>query len=227
MRDVAVEPTGLGQTSTRENDSPLTHAIMTLLDSNPVGLMEICDLVIEPIKSLTSAIEARFVSPSAFAFLCGRVSPLVLAGRPLEIEISSPSACASASLIESVARFMSAHARVEISIASPGRSHASHELPLEVRPSGSGNGWIARALLLPSSWTDATSVSVEVLLLSRRPLPSDCLSGNCLPATLRVGYNHAPAPAGAVFEASNSSDTLALQAALDVGGSTEETNGVR
>jgi len=37
-----------------------------------------------------------------------------------------------------------------------------------------------------------------------------------------VGYNHAPAPAGAVLEAASAGDVAALQAALDAGGSTEE-----
>ena len=65
------------------------------------------------------------------------------------------------------------------------------------------------------------SVTVVSLSLAGRPLPCDCL-----PATLQVGYNHAPAPAGAVFAAAMAGDVPALQAALDAGGSTEEAGEV-
>ena len=90
-------------------------------------------------------------------------------------------------------------------------------IPVSARPSGSG--WTARALLRPSAWANADSVTVVSLSLAGRPLPCDCL-----PATLRVGYNHASAREGAVFEAAKAGDLPALQAALDAGGSTEESN---
>ena len=59
------------------------------------------------------------------------------------------------------------------------------------------------------------------LSLVGRPLPCDCL-----PATLRVGYNHAPAPMGAVYGAAKAGEVPALQATLDAGGSTEEAEEV-
>ena len=78
-------------------------------------------------------------------------------------------------------------------------------------------------MLLPGPWkADAASLTVVSLSLAGRLLPSDCL-----PATLPVGYNHAPAPAGAVLAAANASDVPALRAALDSGGSTEEAGEVR
>ena len=40
-------------------------------------------------------------------------------------------------------------------------------------------------------------------------------------------YNHTPAPEGAVFAAAKAGDVLALKAALDAGGSTEEADKVR
>lgn len=58
--------------------------------------------------------------------------------------------------------------------------------------------------------------------IAGRPLPCDRL-----PATLRVGYNHAPAPVGALFRAAKTGDVAALRVALDAGGSTEEANTVR
>ena len=59
------------------------------------------------------------------------------------------------------------------------------------------------------------------LSLAGHILPSDCL-----PVTLQVGYNHAPAPEGAVYAAAEAGDVPALQAALDAGGSTEEADEV-
>ena len=78
-------------------------------------------------------------------------------------------------------------------------------------------------MLLPGPWkADAASLTVVSLSLAGRLLPSDCL-----PATLPVGYNHAPAPAGAVLEAAMAGDVPALHAALEAGGSTEEACEVR
>ena len=221
-RVVSIEASGLGHTIMRENNLPLTHGILTFLVAYRVGPLEICNLAIEPIESLASAIEARFVNPSAFTLVCGRAPPRVHSGRPLEISLSDGRFDSCACVAESVARFVSAHARLVITIASPGRSHASHELPLAVRPSESGSGWIARALVHPSSWADAASVTVVSQTFAGRPIPCDSL-----PATLLVGYNHAKAPAGAVFDAAHGGDTLALQAALDAGDSTEEADEVR
>ena len=91
---------------------------------------------------------------------------------------------------------------------------------VKARPSG--GGWIVRVLVRPAAWADAAFVTVHSMSLAGRPLLCDCL-----PATLRVGYNHAPAPDGAVYQAAQAGDVVALQAALDAGGSTEEANNVR
>jgi len=94
-----------------------------------------------------------------------------------------------------------------------------HHAALSVQPIL--GGWIARALILPATWADETFVAVSSISLAGRPLP-----GDSLPATLFIGYNHVPAPSGAVFNAALAGDVVALQAALDAGGSTEETNEV-
>ena len=205
----------------RENNSPLTRTILTLLGSNPIGPLEICNIAMEPIESPTSAIEMRHVSPSAFALALpvGRIPPRVHSDRPLEIELDSVSLGTCASVADSVARFISAHARLEIAIDVPGRLRATYDVPLTVRPSG--KGWTARALLHPSSWTDVASTDVIVIAFT---LMGRSLLSDCLPATLHVGYNHASAPQGAVYAAAQAGDVRALQAALDAGGSTEEAD---
>ena len=111
------------------------------------------------------------------------------------------------------------HACLAIAIVLAGQPRG--EVPTRVKARLSGGGWTARALASPSAWADAVSVTVVSLSLAGRPLPCDCL-----PATLQVGYNHAPAPAGAVFAAAMAGDVPALQAALDAGGSTEEAGEV-
>ena len=86
----------------------------------------------------------------------------------------------------------------------------------------SGGIWVIRALIRPAAWAEAASVTVVSLSLVDRLLSCDSL-----PATLRIGYNHAPTPTGAVLEAAKAGDAAALQAALDAGGSTEEADEVR
>ena len=77
-------------------------------------------------------------------------------------------------------------------------------------------------MLLPGPWkADAASITVVSLSLAGRPLFCDCL-----PATMRVGYNHSRAPAGAVFAAAGAGDVPALWAAIEAGGSTEEADRV-
>ena len=111
-------------------------------------------------------------------------------------------------------------ALLSIAVEVPGQPQVAVSLPVSARVSGSV--WIARALVSPTTWADAVSVTVVSLSLAGRPLPCDCL-----PAILRVGYNHAPASAGAVFAAAKAGDVPAQQAALDAGGSTEEADTVR
>ena len=139
--------------------------------------------------------------------------------RPLELELAAVGLGADAVTAVSIASWLSAHARLAIAVEVPGQPREEVFLPVSVRPSG--GSWIARALVRPRAWADAASVTVVSLSLAGRSLPCDCL-----PATLQVGYNHAPAPAGEVLAAAKASDLPALQAALDAG-STEEATAVR
>ena len=200
----------------------LMHAIAGLVLRLPAGALEIpaVKLSMGPCDSTTLAIEARLVSPSASALALTKVPALVLADRPLEIELATVGQSGGASVEESVASWISAHALLHISVDTPGHPRANVSLHVKARPSG--GGWIARALVRTAAWADASSVTVHSLSLAGRPVPCDCL-----PVTLRVGYNHAPAPEGAVYAAAQAGDVVALQAALDAGGSTEEANGVR
>ena len=182
--------------------------------------LEILTLGMEPCHSATSAIEARLVSPSSSDFVVVSLPPCVYADRPLELELAVVGLCAGAGAAMSVASWISAHACLQIAVDVPGQPRGEVYLPVSARPSGVG--WIVRALAHPSAWADATYVTVVSLSLAGRPLPCDCL-----PATLRVGYNHAPAPAGAVLTAAKFVDVKKLQGALDAGGSTEEADEVR
>ena len=179
-------------------------------------------MFIESFSVTISAIEARLVSPSASEEVLIRVPRLVHSDRPLDIEVTAVrqrfdgNDCASLS----VARWMTAHARLSIAVEAPEQHGVEVSVPVAARPCS--GGWIARALMRPAAWADAASVTVVSLTLAGRPMPCDCL-----PATLRVGYNHSPASEGEVIEAAQADDVAALQAALDAGGSTEEADAVR
>lgn len=127
-------------------------------------------------------------------------------------------ACASATA--AVAQWLSGHARLTIDIELPDKTRKKFSLYGSARSSDSG--CIFRALAHPALWADAASVALQSLTVAGRPLTSDRL-----PAALPVGYNHIPAPEGAVYAAANAGDMPALQAALDDGGSTEEADIVR
>ena len=183
--------------------------------SLPEGPIEATYLDMVPFYFPTSAIEARLVSSLSRALELTRVPPRVHADRPLEIDLGARGLDTGAG----ATGFISAHACLAIEIEVTGHSSVSYTLPLSAR--SSSGGWVARALIHPAAWVNAASITVVSFSLARRPLLSDCL-----PVTLEVGYNHAPAPAGAVLLAAQTGDVRALQAALDVGGSTEEADDV-
>ena len=166
----------------------------------------------------SATIETRLVSLTARAVVLRLVPARVHADRPLEVDLAAVRFGTIAGAV-TVSSWISAHARLVISVERAGQPQGHNSLPMTARPSG--DSWIARVLVHPAYWADAASVSVVSLSLAGRPLPCDCL-----PATLRVGYNHAPAPAGAVYAAAKAGDVAALLAALEAGGSTEEANGV-
>ena len=182
---------------------------------------EIPDMSMGPFPSTTFAIEARLVSSTASKFKLSRVPPHVHADRPLELELDAFGLGAGAGMELSITSWISAHALLQIAVNIPG--HPLTEVPcsLPVKALPSGGGCIIRALARPSVWADAASVTVLSLSLAGRPLPCDFL-----PATLRVGYNHDPAHAGAVLEAAIAGDAAALMAAIEAGGSTEEADTV-
>ena len=204
------------------HDAPplFTHAMADMTSKVYVGPLEIPALGMEPCDSVTSVIESWLANPITSGITLTKVPALVHADRPLEIELAAVGVGEGTGAAESVASWISAHARLAISIELPGQLIEEVSLPVSARQCCSG--WIARVLIHPATWSDAVSVSVVSLSLAGQPL-----SCHCLPATLRVGYNHAPAPAGAVYDAAQDGDVPALQAALDAGGSTEEADEVR
>ena len=183
----------------------------------PSDTSEIPDMTMAP--SVTFTIETRLVSPSASEFALNRVPPLVHADRPLELELAAVGQGAVAGAAESVASWISAHAFLQIFVEVPGHPQGRVSLRVKARPSE--GGWIVRVLVRPAYWANAASVTLVSLSLAGRPLLCDCL-----PATLRVGYNHAPAPEGPVFAAAKAGDVPALLAAIEEGGSTEEADEV-
>ena len=201
--------------------APETLAVANLAWPLPTVPLEFPNITIDPWNYPTTVIEARLISPSAGELLLAHLPSRLHANRPLEIEVAAcePSTGDNAEAA-SVARWIFTHARISITVDLIGRTRVFNSLPLSARLSG--GGWIVRALLHPAPWVDASSVSVVSLTQAGRPLPRDSL-----PATLRVGYNHAPAIAGAVFAATLADDLPALQAALDAAGSTEEADEVR
>ena len=197
----------------------LAHAASALAASIPAGPLEVPDLDTEPGASIESmppsAINAVVVSSSASIVIVTRVMAIAHADRPLEVEISSTGPCPGARAAAAVARTISEHALLTVSTTRRGIYQAA----LSAQPMV--GGWIVRALILPATWADETFITVSSIALAGRPMPCDFL-----PAKLFIGYNHAPAPPGAVFNAALTGDVVALQAALDAGGSTEEADEV-
>ena len=199
---------------------PSTSSIAGLVSSLPVGPLEFSALAMEPCHSATSAIESRLFSPYPSSLSLKEVPARVHADRPVELELADVGLGAGAGASVDIASWISAHTCLAIAVEVPGQPRGEVSVLVNARPSG--GSWIARALVRPSAWANAASVTVVSLSLAGRPLPCDCL-----PATLQVGYNHAPAPAGAVYAAARAGDVPALRAALDAGGSTEEADEVR
>ena len=192
------------------------------LDAASASPYEIPVMTMEPCSSDSIAIGTRLVNPSASVLALSRVPSRVHADRPLEVMLFAVGlgTGAGAAVMVPMVNWISAHAVLQLTVDVPGEPREEVSVLVEARPSG--GGWIARALALPALWSCAVSVTVVSLSLAGRLLPCDCL-----PATLRVGYNHAPAPAGAVLAAGMTGDVPALRVALDADGSTEEADEVR
>ena len=189
--------------------------IVTAVLASTVVLAGVPDLSIKSSLSPMTAIEARLVSPCASDVVLSGLPALVLADRPLEFVLAAVGyGVGTGSAAESLARWISARALISLDI-----SGKSHDVRVSLRPSGSG--WVARALIRPASWAGAATVTFVSLTLAQQRLPS-----RRLPASLRVGYNHAPADEGHVLWAAEADDVPALQAALDGGASTEEADDV-
>ena len=146
----------------------------------------------------------------------------VIPGRPLDLEVdlvdsNFPCARKAASL----AAFLSAQARLALRIIGGPHDGVSHVVPITVHASSAG--WVARAVIHPSSWAGAESLMLESLELTGRALRL-LLAG--LPVTVEHGFSHDPAYAGAVYRAAEAGDVPALEAALAAGGSTEEKHEV-
>ena len=200
---------------------PLTHTIAACASTLPVGPREIPKLYMEAHSTITSAVETRLSSLSLIGLALSRVPSRVHADLPIEVELAAVGLCSSSSLAVSAARWISTHTLLSVRIETNDDSPPLELLvPFAVRPSGVC--WAARALIHPASWAGAVSITLVSLSVAGQALPCDCL-----PASLQVGYSHAPATEGAVAEAARNGDVPALLAALEAGGSTEEADTVR
>ena len=185
----------------------------------PSGPLEIPQLHLGPCDSVASVIKACLDSPYASAISFRHLPPVVMVDRPLEIEFSALGTCPSSCGDASVSRCISHCANLVVSIESKGQT-LTQSAAIAARPFD--GGWIGRALIHPAAWADATSITVVNISFAGRSYPCDFL-----PTTLRIGYCHAPAPAGAVLTSAKDGNVDALKAALEAGGSTEEADDVR
>ena len=193
-----------------------SRAAGALASALAVSPLEIPGLFIESWQHSGSTIEARLISPSIGALFLCNVPPRVHIDRPLDVVISSIGPRLDTTSLASIARYLNVHACLSVKVENLGKSDI---VPVAVRVTG--DCWTARALFHPASWTDAVSVIVQSLAFAGRHV-----SGNFLPATAMLGYNHATAPRGAVLAAAEAGDVPALLDALDAGGSTEEASEV-
>ena len=208
----------------RDGFRPLSHTVAVWASSLPCGPLEIQQLGMGPIKlpSPLSAIGACLISPSASTFSVTLATQIVLVDRPLEINFTTTGLHPGASAAgKAAAHCISTHALLSLVVEGSDESRTLLTAPVSARPCD--GGWIGRALIRPfASWGGAVAVTMVSLEFAGQPL--SCVS---IPVTLRVGYNHAPAPAGAVHAAAKTGDVSALKSTLHAGGSTEEADVVR
>lgn len=196
----------------------LAHVVAGLASNISVVPLEFPAL--DLFSSPSSIVETHLVSLSASVLQTTRVPSRVHADRPLEIELTSIEYSSAADAGDAVAHWLSTNVRLTIVVEEDGQPRGEMWVPVSARPTESG--WIIRAIARPAAWANAASVTVVSLSFAGRPLPCEVF-----PIILRVGYNHAPAPTGAVLTAAKAGDVRTLHATLDAGGSTEEGDEVR
>ena len=181
-----------------------------------VGPLGVRELLVAPFPSPTSAIEARLVSPAPSDLRLTRVPTRLQSDQPLQIEflLFGLGAGSSPASID----WLSDHILLSLTISGESQTSLSVRFSLRLL----GSVWVARALIRPTLWDKAASVTLVSILLAGHQVPSEFL-----PRTLQVGYNHASDPEGMVFEAAKAGNVPGLQGALDAGGSTEEREQVR
>ena len=198
---------------------PRLTRVTELARSLPAGFVEMPALGMQLCDSPSTATNAKVFCPCATALVVARVPARVHHGRPLDIELATVGRMPGIDATVSLAHWLSAYARLGIAVDVPGCPCEILSLPVTVFHHG--DVWILRALMNPVTWATAGSVSLTSITLAGRPLLHECL-----PAILHVGFNHEPAHACAVHSAAQAGDVLAVQAALDAGGSTEEADEV-
>ena len=197
----------------------LSQAAVAFASTLQVSPLEIPDLAVLQ-SSVMGAVEAQLCSTSIMDVVLSCALPVVLADRPLEIEFASAGPRTGASASASIARCLSANALLAVIFHAQDGTQAPGSVPVSVQVAD--GGWIARALICPASAAGADSFTVVSVMLAGRSLPN-----SCLPITMRVRYNHAPAPYGLLVAAANAGDVPLLTEALEAGASTEEADEVR
>ena len=198
----------------------LAQSVADLASILPVGPFENPALGMESNDSATFAIlDARLVNPSISKLAVIRVLHREHANKLLEVELAVAGCGKGTDAAASTASWISAHTLLTLTLEVEGQHRSSYSVSVSMRLSG--GSWLARALVQPSAWVDVTAFTVISLLFAGQSLPC-----HCLPTTLRVIFNHASAPEGAVCLAAEVGNISALQAALNSGGSTEEADDV-
>ena len=197
--------------------------VAALADTLPLCPVEVAELGFterDAYSPLGLQLSALSLSSAANQVALHRLPFYLLPNRPLEFELQAADSFPGTVHAACIAQSLSIQARVTIRIHGGARDQAVISTPISVRQTATC--WVARALLHPSSWAGARSVVLDSLTLGGQPIVSQHL-----PATLRISFNHAPAPMGAVYAAANAGDVASLESALAAGASTEEKDGVR
>lgn len=136
----------MSQLSRHKAPRLLTNAVTDLVSRLNVCSLEIPALGIDP-SATTSAVEARLVSSSAstLALSFTRVPARLHADRPLEKKIAAVGISADSGIAETVANWLSAHARLTIAVDKPVQPQREVSVLVKARPCD--GGWNVHALI--------------------------------------------------------------------------------
>ncbi len=178
----------------------------------------------------TTFIEIQVSNSASSLELDGVLSPSCLSARDVEIIPSASRVLAGQAAVFTLVQIganpqLKHHASVLTALASVTQVAATMhiagadcavQMPVDIEASVT-LGCVLLIVTLPPGTPDGTIVAIG------RVWVAGCVVGlNDLSSNITVGFNHAPASEGCVFEAAEHGDECGLVAALQNGGSTEE-----